>query len=145
MLKQQIYFEDVIIEEEIPAMVKTPTRVQLFLYSAIRWNAHRIHYDSEYAKNKEGYPSVLVHGPLIGAFLGQYMTDWISPGGSLKKIAYSNRSPVYPDEPCVMKGRITEKKNMGEQKLVLCEIWCEDKAGDKVAVGSATVQLPSRG
>ncbi len=143
MTKQQIYFEDVNVEDEIPAMVKNPTRAQLFMYSAISWNVHRIHYDSEYAKEEE-HPTVLVHGPLQGAFLGQLMTDWISPDGTLKKIAYSNRGRAFPDEPYIMKGRITGKRIEGEQNLVECEIRSENKAGETIAVGSATVILPSR-
>jgi hydroxyacyl-ACP dehydratase HTD2-like protein with hotdog domain len=144
MKKQQIYFEDINVEDEIPAMVKQPTRSQLFMYSAISWNVHRIHYDSEYAI-EEDHPTVLVHGPLQGAFLGQFMTDWISSEGTLKKIAYSNRGRAFPDEPFIMKGRVTEKRNEGEQNLVECEIWGENKVGERVAVGSATVILPSRG
>ena len=144
MSKQQIYFEDLKVEDEIPAMVKNPTRAQLFMYSAISWNVHRIHYDREFAETEE-HPDVLVHGPLQGAFLGQYMTDWISPLGILKKIAYSNRGRVFPDEPYIMKGRITGKLTEGEQNLVSCDIWGENKAGEKVVVGSSTVELPTRG
>jgi acyl dehydratase len=94
--------------------------------------------------DEEEHPTVLVHGPLQGAFLGQFMTDWISSEGTLKKIAYSNRGRVFPDEPFIMKGRITEKRIEGEQNLVECEIWGENKVGERVAVGSATVILPSR-
>jgi len=144
MKKQQVYFEDVNVEDVIPTMIKNPTRAQLFMYSAISWNVHRIHYDTEYAQ-KEEHPTVLVHGPLQGAFLGQFMTDWIGPGGTLKKIAYSNRGRVLPDEPFIMKGSITGKRMEGDQNLVECEIWGENKGGDRIALGSATVILPSRG
>ena len=144
MTKKQIYFEEINIEDEIPVMVKNPTRAQLFMYSAISWNVHRIHYDNDYAK-EEGHPTVLVHGPLQGAFLGQFITDWISPDGTLKKIAYSNRGRSFPDEPYIMKGRITGKRNEGEQNLIECEIWAENEASERIAAGSAMVILPSRG
>jgi hydroxyacyl-ACP dehydratase HTD2-like protein with hotdog domain len=143
MTTQKIYFEDVNVEDEIPAMVKNPTRAQLFMYSAISWNVHRIHYDSEYAKEEE-HPTVLIHGPLQGAFLGQFMTDWVSPHGKLKKIAYSNRGRAFPDEPFIMKGRVIGKHVKGEQNLIECEIWAENRGGEKMAVGSATVEVPSR-
>lgn len=143
MTKQQLFFEDVNVEDHIPVQEKHPNTKQLFMYSAISWNVHRIHYDEEYAK-KEEHPTVLVHGPLQGAFLGQFMTDWISPGGTLKKLAYSNRGRAFPDEPYRMKGRITGKRIDGEQHLVECEIWGENQAGDRLATGSATVVLPSR-
>ena len=144
MSKEQIYFEDLKVEDDIPAMMKNPSRAQLFMYSAISWNVHRIHYDRDFALTEE-HPDVLVHGPLQGAFLGQFMTDWISPYGTLKKLAYSNRGRVLPEEPFIMKGRVTGKESEGELNLVSCDIWDENKAGEKVVVGSATVHLPSRG
>lgn len=144
MTKQQIYFEDINVDDDMPIMVKTPTRAQLFMYSAISWNVHRIHYDAEYAR-KEEHPTVLVHGPLQGAFLGQFMTDWISPGGTLKKIAYSNRGRAFPDEPYIMKGRVAGKHIENGQHLVDCDIRGENQAGEIAAMGSATVILPSRG
>jgi hydroxyacyl-ACP dehydratase HTD2-like protein with hotdog domain len=144
MTSQQIYFEDIRVDDEIQPMVKIPTRAQLFMYSAISWNVHRIHYDSDYAK-EEGHPTVLVHGPLQGAFLGQFLTDWMPPGGRLKKIAYSNRGRALPDEPFIMKGRITGKRVENDQNMVECDIWGENKAGEKVVVGTAVVTVPSRG
>lgn len=144
MTRQQIYFEDIEIDDDMPTMVKTPTRAQLFMYSAITWNIHRIHYDEAYAKT-EDHPTVLVHGPLQGAFLGQYMTDWVSPGGRLKKIAYSNRGPALPDEPYIVKGCVTGKRIEDGQHLVDCDLRGENNAGEIAAVGSATVIVPSRG
>ena len=46
-----------------------PSAVQLFRYSALTFNAHRIHYDADYARTDEGYPGIIVHGPLVATFL----------------------------------------------------------------------------
>lgn len=46
-----------------------PTSVLLFRFSALTFNAHRIHYDRDYARNEEGYPDLVVHGPLIATLL----------------------------------------------------------------------------
>src|SRR5204863_8799842 len=43
--------------------------VLLFRYSALTFNAHRIHYDRRYATEVEGYPGLVVHGPLIATLL----------------------------------------------------------------------------
>jgi 3-methylfumaryl-CoA hydratase len=43
----------------------TPTETLLFRYSALTFNGHRIHYDRRYVENVEGYPGLVVHGPLI--------------------------------------------------------------------------------
>ena len=46
-----------------------PDPVLLFRYSALTFNAHRIHYDRPYAMQEEGYPGLVVHGPLIATLL----------------------------------------------------------------------------
>ena len=66
MTDSQVYFEDIGVDDVLPDMEKIPSRAQLFMYSAISWNIHRIHYDVEYSRT-EGHPTVLVHGPLQGA------------------------------------------------------------------------------
>jgi len=43
-----------------------PDPVLLFRYSALTFNGHRIHYDHPYVTGVEGYPSLIVHGPLLG-------------------------------------------------------------------------------
>ena len=47
----------------------TPDEVLLFRYSALTFNGHRIHYDRPYATGVEGYPGLIVHGPMIATFL----------------------------------------------------------------------------
>ena len=41
-----------------------PGPVMLFRFSALIFNAHRIHYDLDYVREEEGYPGLIVHGPL---------------------------------------------------------------------------------
>ena len=47
----------------------TPTPVLLFRFSALTFNAHRIHYDRPYAINEEGCPGLVLHGPLTAVLL----------------------------------------------------------------------------
>ncbi len=124
-------------------VIRVPNRVQLFMYSAVSWNLHRIHYDQEHARS-EGHPTVLVHGPLQGAFLGQYLTDWAAPEGRLKKIGWSNRGRAFTDQPYIIKGRVKAKRSVQGEDVVDCEIWSENEAGERLIVGRATVALPSR-
>ena len=46
-----------------------PDDVLLFRYSALTFNGHRIHYDRKYVTEVEGYPGLIVHGPLIATLL----------------------------------------------------------------------------
>ena len=59
--------------EATPAMeVWQPGPVQLFRFSAVTYNAHRIHYDLPYARQQEGYPDLVVHGPFTAVKLLDY-------------------------------------------------------------------------
>jgi 3-methylfumaryl-CoA hydratase len=49
--------------------VIVPNDVLLFRYSALTFNGHRIHYDRKYVTEVEGYPGLIVHGPLIATLL----------------------------------------------------------------------------
>lgn len=51
----------------------TPDPVLLFRYSALTFNGHRIHYDRTYATQAEGYPGLVVHGPLIATLLLEWL------------------------------------------------------------------------
>ena len=46
-----------------------PDDVLLFRYSALTFNGHRIHYDRRYVTTVEGYPGLIVHGPLLATLL----------------------------------------------------------------------------
>ena len=67
----------------------------LFRYSAVTWNSHRIHYDLEYATKVEGYPGLVVHGPLLATLLA-----WEAIGqlGELVAVEYRARAPVFVDD-----------------------------------------------
>ncbi len=56
-------------EDSTFSRVVRPDPVMLFRYSALTFNGHRIHYDQPYATSVEGYPGLVVHGPLIAVLL----------------------------------------------------------------------------
>ena len=61
----------------------------LFKYSALTFNAHKIHYDLEHATNVEGYPGLVVHGPLLASFLLDAYQNWCHSGKELQHNAFS--------------------------------------------------------
>ena len=74
MSNNALCFEDVEVGMEIPPLVKRPGHVDLFLFSAITWNAHRIHYDAEFSRNDEKLPDVVVQRSLHGCYLAEMLT-----------------------------------------------------------------------
>jgi hydroxyacyl-ACP dehydratase HTD2-like protein with hotdog domain len=137
--RAQRYFEDIAVGDELPPMVKQASRAQLFLYSAASSNPHRIHYDKDYAAI-EGHPDVLVHGPLQGAWLSQFVTDWMGPRGRLLGLGWQNRARAFPERDLTFRGRVTALND----GVVELEVWEEDDTGAALMPGTARVRLPRR-
>jgi hydroxyacyl-ACP dehydratase HTD2-like protein with hotdog domain len=135
----QVFAEDVRVGDELPVVVRKASRVQLFLYSAATWNPHRIHYDVDYARF-EGHPDVIVHGPLQGAWLSQYVTDWAGPQGRMVSLAWQNRASALPEKDYEFRGRVTAI----DGDLVTLEVWEQNMEGAIIMPGEARVTLPKR-
>jgi hydroxyacyl-ACP dehydratase HTD2-like protein with hotdog domain len=134
------FIEDVQIGEELAELVKRPTALQLFRYSAITWNAHRIHFEPEYAR-REGHPDVLVQAHLHGAFLAQMVMDWAGPRARLLKFGWSNRGRAVPGDTLRCTGRVAAKQG----STVDIEFSESNQRSEICAQGKATVSLPSQG
>ena len=141
--RRELFYEDVTVGAELPALVKVPTTPQLFRYSAVTWNAHRIHYEREYAR-REGHPDVLVQAHLHGAFLLQMIGDWLGPKARLVSFGWSNRGRAVPGDTLTCTGRVVAKREDGARRLVDLELAEANQRGELCAPGKATVSLPSR-
>lgn len=76
----------------------TPDPVLLFRYSALTFNGHRIHYDRSYATEVEGYPGLIVHGPLIATLLLDLVhREW--PGAAVTAFSFRAASPLFDTHP----------------------------------------------
>jgi 3-methylfumaryl-CoA hydratase len=71
-----------------------PDPLLLFRYSAVTFNGHRIHYDHPYATQVEGYPGLVVHGPLIATLLVDLMRREM-PGVALKAFTFRALKPLF--------------------------------------------------
>ena len=71
-----------------------PNPVLLFRYSALTFNGHRIHYDRSYATEVEGYPGLVVHGPLIATLLVDLLRHE-RPLARLKRFAFTAVRPTF--------------------------------------------------
>ena len=70
----------------------TPNPVLLFRFSALTFNSHRIHYDHEWATKTEGYPALVVHGPLTSTLLADFARD--HAGGRPIKVEGNPQHPA---------------------------------------------------
>lgn len=77
--------------------------VLLFRFSALTANAHRIHYDETHTRNVEGFPGLVVHGPLLALLLLE-LPRRFAPQGSVASFEFRARRPVFAGQPFVVHG-----------------------------------------
>jgi 3-methylfumaryl-CoA hydratase len=81
----------------------TPDPVMLFRYSALTYNAHRIHYDRDFCREHEGYPGLVVHGPLIATLLVDLFLR-NNPGAGVAEFTYRAQMPLFDTAPFTLNG-----------------------------------------
>jgi 3-methylfumaryl-CoA hydratase len=122
--------------EEAPAGLPwrrtiAPDPVNLFRFSALTGNPHRIHYDRPYAMEVEGYPGLVVHGPFTQICLVNFIRDH-NPGRPIATFAMRARAPLFDTAPFDLVGRPTEA-GAG------CEAWAITPSGTIAMHASATL------
>ncbi|MBM4382517.1 MAG: hypothetical protein FJ091_04015 [Deltaproteobacteria bacterium] len=124
--------------DALPELRRRCDIVQSFFYNAALWNAHRIHYEREYATQAEGYAGLVVPGPLLGDWLAQCAEDWLGEG-RIVRFSYSNRLACFvDDEVCV--GGVVKSVDAGAREADL-ELWVKNAAGEVITPGTARVRL----
>jgi 3-methylfumaryl-CoA hydratase len=94
----------------------TPDPVQLFRFSALTYNGHRIHYDAPYCREVEGYPDLVVHGPLlVHKILGSFASH--HPERCILEIDYRALGPVYNGETVTI-GAVSPSAGITEVRVL---------------------------
>lgn len=84
-----------------------PDPVKLFRYSAVTFNGHRIHYDLDYVTRVEGYPGLVVHGPLIATHM-LHACLRANPGRDAASYAYRGLRPLIAPKPFDVAGALQD-------------------------------------
>jgi 3-methylfumaryl-CoA hydratase len=90
--------------DETFARTVVPDDVLLFRYSALTFNGHRIHYDRRYVTEVEGYPGLVVHGPLIATLLLDLLRRE-RPTATVARFDFKAVSPLFDLHPFELCGR----------------------------------------
>ena len=98
----------------------TPDSVLLFRYSALTFNAHRIHYDHTYATETEAYSGVVVHGPLQATLLLNLVADALKT--SPHRFTFRGLAPLTL--PCEIQLNCLEDGRAGT-------VWCQSESGQR--------------
>lgn len=123
----------------------TPTTIQLFRFSAVTWNAHRIHYDTAYARS-EGYPDVLVQSHLHGCFLADAVLNWAGPQATLQALRWENRSIAVAGDTLTVTGTVTAAVDIDNHRhRIEVDLTEHDQHGTLCAPGHAVLTIPLSG
>jgi 3-methylfumaryl-CoA hydratase len=107
-----------------------PDDVLLFRYSALTFNGHRIHYDRRYVTEVEGYPGLIVHGPLIATLLLDLLRRQL-PGAVVQRFGFRAIAPLFDIAPFEVCGRPEGDK--------LIQLWATNAQGQLAMEASATL------
>lgn len=101
----------------------------LFRYSALTFNGHRIHYDLPYACEEEGYPGLVVHGPLTATLLQRFAVEH-GGGRRLAEFSFRGVTSLFADRAFQLEGR-----EDGDSGLVL---WARGPQGELAMSATAS-------
>jgi 3-methylfumaryl-CoA hydratase len=109
-----------------------PHETLLFRYSALTFNGHRIHYDRRYAEETEGYPGLVVHGPLIATLLLQLLTEQ-KPESTVTRFEFKAVRPTFDVAPFEIHG------NPGDDPT-LVRLWSTNARGETAVEAEAWIR-----
>ena len=111
----------------------TPTAGLLFRFSALSYNAHRIHLDKDYCQRVEGHRNLLVHGPLTLILMLEMLAGHVSESlEEIVRIEYKNLAPLYAEEAMTICGK---QRAPGEY-----DVWIESVDGGLAVKGLVKTQ-----
>jgi hydroxyacyl-ACP dehydratase HTD2-like protein with hotdog domain len=125
---------DLTVGERLPTLEKDVRREQLFRYSAVTWNAHRIHFDPEHAR-AEDHPDILVQQHFHGAIIQELVMDWIGTVGTLSSLAWKNVGRATPEERLFAEAEVVDVEDEG---TVVFDVWTRTEE-ERCAEGTVTV------
>lgn len=127
--------------DALPTLVKPAIeRIQLVKYAGASGDFNRIHVEEGFAV-AAGYPSVIAHGMLSLAFLGQLLTDWAG-AGSVHALRGRFKAVTFPGDTVTCRGEVVAVREEGGMRLVDVKLWAETEPGRVTIEGTATVVLP---
>ena len=108
-----------------------PDDVLLFRYSALTFNGHRIHYDRRYATEVEGYPGLVVHGPLLATLLLDLLRRNLAQA-RVNRFVFRAVSPIFDTAPFSVAGA-------PEDNGTAVQLWAANPAGGLAMDATASI------
>lgn len=132
-------WDNVKVGTKIKSLIKKPDYKHVFMFSAITWNRHMIHYNNQTALN-EGLPDVVVQRALLGNYLCQLITDWIGDHGKLSRLEWKVLRSAVPGETLLCQGKVLEKNNINDRWHIICEMNIVNQHDEIIATGRSQIE-----
>ncbi len=129
----------VAVGDVLPPVERPPiTTTQLVQYAGASGDFNRIHYDEPFAK-EGGFPSVIAHGMLSMAFLGQLVTDWAGGPQHLVRLSTRFKAVTFPGDRITVGGEVTARDDAAG--TVEVTLFARKPDGTVTLEGTATLRL----
>lgn len=128
------------VGDRLPVAILEPSALQLFRYSAVTWNGHRIHYDRSWAE-REGHRGLVVHSHLHAANVMRALTTGLGNGWHIDRAAYRILRPAFEGDRLVATCEVSNIAPDGS--TIDFKLSETNQNGDVCLDGTATASLRS--
>jgi acyl dehydratase len=145
MRDQQLYFEDVEVDDAMPVREYGP----LTIMDTVRWagvqeNWGRLHFDRDHVRVHNGLPTFIASGDHRQALLAHTVTDWIGARGWMRTLSVRYTAPAFEGDLIRYGGRVVEKSGDASAPWIVCELEGSNQDGQRTLTGRCTIDLPRR-
>ena len=137
-MAQTVSYDAVKEGDQLSPISKNITQEKVNQYAEASGDFNPLHIDPEFAKTTF-YGGTIAHGLLSLAYISELMTKsfargWLTGG----KMTVSFLAPVRPGDTITARGVVKKKIEESGQRVVVCEVYCENQKGEKVISGEAS-------
>ncbi len=143
MNREQVYWEEVSVGDDLPEISLDMTVRRLFLQASGAQDWYPVHFDPAFAR-KAGHEDVFMNTGFVQAALVRLITDWMGDAGFLKRLAFEMRRQHRQGDTMVCRGKVTGKEETDGGALVFLDVWAENEREGIATPGEATIVLPRR-
>ena len=134
-------FSKIKLNSAIPEFTISTNQIQIFMFSAVTWNRHHIHYSKD-AAIAEGLPDVVVQRGLIGNYFARTLTNWTQRPDCIKKLEWIMKSSALPNETLNFNGQVTNIYTDKSSLTISCKLKVNSSDNRIIALAESEIIMP---
>lgn len=139
------YFEEIEEGDEIPPTEYGPlTILETVRWAGVQENWERLHWDREFAREHSRLKTFIASGAYRQALLARTLTDWVSPGGALRKLRVRHVAPTFEGDSIRYFGRVVAKSAFADDPWVECEINGKNQRDESILTARCVLRVATR-